>query len=56
MDEILVATNIYKTYKSKNIQVHAVNGVNLEITKGNIIVILGKSGSGKSTLLNNLTM
>jgi len=54
MAEILVANNIYKSYKSKNIQVHAVNGISLEINQGDIIVILGKSGSGKSTLLNIL--
>lgn len=54
MGDILIAKNIHKSYMTKDFQVNAVDGVNLEIRKGDIIVILGKSGSGKSTLLNIL--
>lgn len=54
MSTILRANNIYKSYKFKDVEVKAIQGINLEVSKGEIIVILGKSGSGKSTLLNIL--
>jgi putative ABC transport system ATP-binding protein len=36
------------------VQVHALRGVDLEIRRGELVVLLGPSGSGKSTLLNIL--
>ena len=41
-----------KVYASGEVEVRALAGVDLEIWKGEIIVLLGPSGSGKSTLLN----
>ncbi|MDP2495556.1 ABC transporter ATP-binding protein [Shimia thalassica] len=41
-----------KVYGTGPAAVHALRGVNLEIPKGDIVVLLGPSGSGKSTLLN----
>lgn len=43
-----------KSKKPKGVVVHALNGVNLEVKKGDLIAIMGPSGSGKSTLLNML--
>ncbi|MCQ2397850.1 MAG: ABC transporter ATP-binding protein [Sphaerochaetaceae bacterium] len=44
--------NIHKIYRTGDVEVHALRGVNFEIYDGEFIVILGPSGSGKSTLLN----
>ncbi|MFN3550247.1 MAG: ABC transporter ATP-binding protein [Endomicrobiia bacterium] len=44
--------NIHKIYKKGEIFVEALKGINLEIKKGEFIVIMGPSGSGKTTLLN----
>ncbi len=46
--------NIYKTYQLNDEIVNALNGVNLDIDKGELISIIGSSGSGKSTLMNIL--
>ena len=44
--------NVTKTFKLGKINVQALKGVDLEISKGDYISIMGPSGSGKSTLFN----
>ncbi len=51
---IIKVNNLKKTYKLGKVDVEAVKGISLDITKGEIVMILGPSGSGKSTLLHML--
>ena len=53
-DVVLSAERISKVYRMGTIDVHALREVDLELTRGEFVVILGPSGSGKSTLLNIL--
>ena len=51
---VFVARGLSKTYGSGAAEVQALRGVDLEVRRGEFIVMLGPSGSGKSTLLNIL--
>ena len=43
---------IKKHYGEGESRVEVLNGIDIEVNKGEIVVLLGPSGSGKSTLLN----
>jgi general L-amino acid transport system ATP-binding protein len=49
-DTIIIARDVHKWYG----QFHALRGINMEVKKGEVIVIFGPSGSGKSTLIRTL--
>ena len=52
--EVLQAKNLKKIYGSGNNAVHALDGVDLSVKKGEFVAIVGTSGSGKSKLLHML--
>lgn len=53
-ESILEATDLTKTYRMGEVDVHALRGVSVALARGGFTVLLGASGSGKSTLLNIL--
>lgn len=52
-NQIIVVNDLYKTF---NGDIHALNGVNISINKGEVVTIIGPSGSGKSTLLRCMNL
>lgn len=53
-DCVISASNIKKIYKMGEVEVRALDGVDLCINRGEVISVMGPSGSGKSTLMNIL--
>ena len=46
--------NLVKIYKTKDIEVMALQGLDLKVERGELLAVIGNSGSGKSTFLNML--
>ena len=53
-ETVFAARKLGKTYRTGEVEVRALHDVDLEVARGEFIVLLGPSGSGKSTLLNIL--
>jgi putative ABC transport system ATP-binding protein len=53
-DCVISAHNLRKVYKMGEMEVNALDGVDLCVDRGEVIAIMGPSGSGKSTLMNIL--
>ena len=51
---LLEANNIVKSYSKTGSEIPILNGLNIAVNVGEILVLMGPSGSGKSTLLNIL--
>ncbi|WP_439126646.1 ATP-binding cassette domain-containing protein [Roseovarius nitratireducens] len=54
MGAVFRTQDLTKVYDTGELQIRALDGVNLELYSGELAVLLGPSGSGKSTLLNIL--
>ncbi len=54
MEVLVQGKNLYKTYHMGETEIHALDGIDFSIYKGEFLVVLGPSGSGKSTFLNIL--
>ncbi|NMM50111.1 ABC transporter ATP-binding protein [Marinigracilibium pacificum] len=54
MENILRTVNLTKLYRTEEVETTALNGIDIEIKKGEFVAIMGPSGCGKSTLLNIL--
>ena len=53
---VLTARDIRKDYSSGQGQLQVLNGVDLQVRRGELVAIMGASGAGKSTLLHILGM
>ena len=51
---MIIIENLRKTYRMGYVEVNALDGINLDIEKGEFLGIMGASGSGKTTLLHML--
>jgi len=51
-DVIIEGRSVTKVYDSGDIKVRALNGINVQIKKGEMVSIMGPSGCGKTTFLN----
>jgi putative ABC transport system ATP-binding protein len=49
---LIKTSNLWKTYKMGQEELHALQGIDLTVEKGEYLAIMGPSGSGKSTLMN----
>lgn len=49
---IVQLRNVFKSYKTGDVVTNVLKGVDMELSKGEFVVIFGPSGSGKTTLLN----
>ncbi|WP_350278086.1 ABC transporter ATP-binding protein [Kribbella sp. HUAS MG21] len=54
-DVIVRATAVRKTYDTGQVQVNALQGIDLELRRGEMAAVMGPSGCGKTTLLNCLS-
>ena len=52
VEDYIICDGLVKIYKTDELEVMALQGLDFKIRKGEILAVIGKSGSGKSTLMN----
>lgn len=53
---IITAKNIHRTFGEGALEAHILKGIDVTVTKGEFVAIMGKSGAGKSTLMYQLSV
>src|SRR5260370_31713786 len=54
MKQLITLESVYKSYRRGEVDIRVLQGVALEIQRGELVALVGASGSGKSTLMNIL--
>ncbi|MHB0977467.1 MAG: ABC transporter ATP-binding protein [Candidatus Aquicultorales bacterium] len=54
-DLIIRTVDLQKTYDTGEVKVHALKGIDFEVSRGEMVAVMGPSGCGKTTLLNCLS-
>lgn len=54
MEKMIKTENIRKVFRTEDVETWALNGVDMEVARGEFVAIMGPSGCGKSTLMNIL--
>ena len=54
MTPFVLTRDLCKMYRKGTVSIPALQGVSLDVEKGEYVSVVGRSGSGKSTLLNLL--
>jgi putative ABC transport system ATP-binding protein len=53
-DSLIAIDHLTKVYQLGEVEVHALRGISLHVSKGEFVAVMGASGSGKSTFMNIL--
>ncbi len=53
-EQVISCSDLYKSFAEGDLRVDVLRGINLEVSRGESVAIMGTSGSGKSTLLHLL--